>query len=486
MTLRMSTKKVILKNISALFGAQIITSLLTPLLLIFIARKLGDEIFGAYSFIIALTQIFLIISDFGIKAVATRDVARNPARVGEYLGNIIILKLLFSALTVLILILFVSLIDVPRDTTVASYIFAAGLFFQSMSYAFRWVFHALQTMEYEAIQRVAERALLLVLSLSVLWKGLGLFALSIAFLITQIIIFGLSLFFVAKTIKLPQIKINLSFCTYIIKTAIFFALCEVLWMIYFKIDQVMLGKLKGELEVGWYNEGYLIVNFLSLTPMLLMTVMFPVLSHLYEKETHRLKETSQRLFRYLITTALLLTPVIFILSDKIITVIYGPVYLHAVKALKILIFAVIFIFPVHLLSHILASSNRHKQLALINFSGVIVNVGLNFILIPKFSYQGAGIATIITQIMLCLLLYASVKKFIEIKASNIILKLVPGLIAMVFVLYIMPNFLLVPSIILAVLAYAGSAYLTGCIKKEDLTMFFEIIKERSSLNNSNL
>lgn len=478
----MSTKKVILKNISALFGAQIITSLLTPFLLIFIARKLGDEIFGKYSFIIAMTQIFLVISDFGIKAVATRDVARDPTKVGRYLGNIIFLKLLFSALTVLILILSVSLLDVPRDTAIASYIFAGGLFFQSMSFAFRWVFHALQTMEYEALQRVAERALLLVLSLAVLWKGLGLFALSVVFSITQIIICGISIFFVSKKIKFPRIKINMSFCTYIIKTAIFFALCEVLWMIYFKIDQVMLPMFQGETEVGWYNKGYLIVNFLALIPMLLMTVMFPVLSNLYEKEKNRLKQTSERLFRYLITTVLFLVPVIFILSDKIITIIYGPDNPHPIKALKILIFAAIFVFPVHLLSHILASSNRHKQLALINFSGVIMNVGLNFILIPKFSYQGAGIATIITQAMLCLLLYASVWKFIKIKVLDIILKLLPGLIAMVLVLYILSNFLLVPAIILALLVYAGSSYFTGCIKNEDFSLLLGIIK-RNSMNS---
>lgn len=476
----MNQTKIVLKNISALFGAQLITSLLTPLLLIIIARKLGDEVFGKYSFIIALTQIFLIISDFGVKAIATRDVARHPAKVGEYLGNIIILKLLFSALTVLILVLFVSLLDIPRDTTVASYIFAGGLFFQSMSYAFRWVFHALQTMEYEALQRVAERALLLVLSLAALWRGLGLFALSIVFLITQVIIFLLSLLVVAKTIKLPQIKINLPFCSYIIRTAVFFALCEVLWMIYFKIDQVMLGKLQGEIEVGWYNKGYLIVNFLSLIPMLLMTVMFPVLSNLYEKEKNRLKQTSERLFRYLITTALCLAPAIFILSDKLITILYGPDNPHPIIALKILIFAAIFIFPVHLLSHILASSNRHKTLALVNFSGVIINIGLNFILIPKFSYKGAGIATIITQAMLCFLLYTSVSKFIKIKASIITLKLLPGLTAMVLVFYIAPDFLLVPAIILAFLLYAGSAYLTGCIKNEDFSLLFGIIKKDPS------
>lgn len=473
----MSVKKTVLKNISSLFGAQIITSLLTPILLIYIARKLGGEIFGKYSFIFSLTAIFFIISEFGIKAVAIRDVARDSSRAGNYLRNIIGLKLLFSFVSVLILILFVNLLDVPRDTTKASYIFAGGLFFQSMSYAFRWVFHAMQIMEYEALHRVVERFLLLMMSMFVLWKGLGLIALSLVFLITQIIIFMLSLFFAARKTRIPKIKVDLSLCKYIIKTAVFFAFCEVLWMIYFKIDIVMLARIRNETEVGWYNASYLIVNFVTLISMLSMQVMFPVLSNLYEKERSKLKEIAESLFRYLIIIALIAVPVVFVLSDKIINLIYGVDYSHSINALKILIFVIIFLFPGNLFAHILASSNRHKKLALANFIGVVVNITLNFILIPKLGYVGAGISTIITEVILCLLLYAIMSKFIKINWLKIVLSLLPGLAAMVLIINIATNLPIIPVIIFALIVFLSSAYLTGGIKNEDFSLLYGIIKK---------
>lgn len=476
----MSIKKTVLKNISSLFGAQVITSLLTPILLIYIARKLGDEIFGKYSFILSLTAIFLIISEFGIKGVAIRDIARDPSNVDKYLRNIIALKLLFSVLSVLILILFVNLLDFPRDTTLASYIFAGGLFFQSMSYAFRWVFHAMLIMEYEALHRVAERFLLLVMSMLVLWKGFGLIALSLVFLITQIIIFMLSLFFVARKIRIPQIKVNISFCKHIIKTAVFFAFCEMLWIIYFKIDIVMLAKIKGETEVGWYNAAYVIVNFITLISMLSMQAMFPVLSNLYERERNKLKGITENLFRYLIITALIIVPIIFVLSDKIINLIYGSDYSHSIGALKVLIFVIIFLFPGSLFANILASSNRHKMLALVNFIGVIVNILLNFILIPKFSYIGAGISTIITEVILCLLLYAVMARFMKINWLKTVLSLLPGLAAMVLIINIATNFPVIPVIIFALMIFLFSAYLTGCIRNEDFYLLSGIIKKKSS------
>lgn len=476
----MGIKKTVLKNISALFGAQVIISLLNPILLIYIARQLGDEIFGKYSFILALITIFLIVSDFGIKTVAIRDVARDASKIGSYLGNIIVLKLFISGLSILVFILLINLLNVPRDTTVASYIFAGGLFFQSMSYAFRWVFHATQIMEYEAIQRVIERTLLLVMSVLVIWKGFGLIALSFVFLATQIIICLLSLFFAMKIIEIPKIKVNISFCTYLIKTAVFFTLSEMLWIIYFKVDLVMLAKLKGETEVGWYNASYVIVNFVTLISMLSMQALFPVFSNLYEKEKNKLKETAEMLFRYLILIALPIVPIIFIHSDKIINTIYGTGYSHSISALKVLIPAIFFLLPVHLFGNILSSSNRHKILSLLNLSGVILNILLNFILIPKLSYIGAGISTLITEAVMCVLLYSAVLKFLKINSWKIISSALPAFTVTVLIIYIARNFPLIPVLIVSLSIYLGLAFLAGSIKKADFLGIWRIIKRNSS------
>lgn len=467
--------KIVLKNIGALFGAHIISSLLNPIVLILIARKLGDEVFGKYSFILSLTAIFLLISDFGIKAVAIRDIARETPRSEEYLRNIISIKLLLSSLTILIFIGVVHLLDVPPDTTLASYFFAGGLFFQSMSYAFRWVFHALQVMEREAIQRAAEKALLLVLTIVVLWSGFGLIALSVVFLMTQVAVLLLSLYFTARTIRISRMKVDRSLCQYLIRTGVYFALIEVLWMIYFKIDIVMLTKIKGETVVGWYNAAYVIVNFVTVIPMLSMQVLFPVLSHLYQNENNKLKETVDRLFRYLILIALPIVPAVFVLSGRIIHLLYGSGYKESINALRILIFVIIFLFPNNLFAHILGSSNRHKTLTLINLAGVVMNVSLNIILIPRLSYVGAGIATIMTEIMLCLLLSLAIKKFLVIDGMRVILRLVPGSAGMILVLYAGANLPEIPVVAAAVLIYILSVFLTGIIKKEDVSLFSDIL-----------
>jgi O-antigen/teichoic acid export membrane protein len=475
----MNDKKTVFKNISALFGAQVITSLLNPLLLIYIARQLGDEIFGKYSFIMAFITIFIIVSDFGIKAVAIRDVARDPSKIGKYLGNILLLKVLLSGLSISIFILIISVWNAPKDTTQASYIFAGGLFFQSMSYAFRWVFHATQSMEYEAMQRVIERVLLLVISVAVIWKGFGLIALSLVFLGTQIIIFALSLIFCLKLVGIPKIGIDKTFYSYLISTAIFFTLSEMLWTIYFQVDLVMLAKIIGEKEVGWYKAAYVVVNFITMISMLLMQAFFPVFSNLYEKGKNKLKETAERLFRYLIFLALPTVPIVFMLSDKIISLIYREGYSHSILALRILIPAIFFVLPAHLFGNILSSSNRHKTLTLLNMTGVILNIGLNLILIPRLSYKGAGIATLVTEAVMVVLLYKVVSKFLKLRGGKILSNALFPFFAMVLIIYIGRNFSLIPVLSVASLVYLGLTFLTGTITKEDLLEAWRIVKRNS-------
>ena len=243
----------------------------------------------------------------------------------------------------------------------------------------------------------------------------------------------------------------------------------------------MLAKLKGETEVGWYNAAYVVVNFVSLISALSMQAVFPVLSNLYGKGKNKLEETAEKLFRYLILSAFFIVPVVFLFSDKIIALLYGSDYSHSVTALKILIFVLIFLFPGNLFAHILASSNRHKMLALINFIGVIVNIFLNFILIPKLSYIGAGLSTIITEIILCFLLYNVVSKFLKLKSLKIILSFLPSTIAIILIITIASNLPTIPLIILVFLVYFSFACLTGGITKETLSLISGIIKKQSSL-----
>jgi hypothetical protein len=81
--------------------------------------------------------------------------------------------------------------------------------------------------------------------------------------------------------------------------------------------------------------------------------------------------------------------------------------------------------------------------------------------------------------MLCLILYTVVFKFIKIKSLEYILKLVPGLAGTIVILYFISPSALVLAVILSPLVYFFLAYLTGCLRKEDFILLFELVKKKS-------
>ena len=71
----------IAKNTAALFTAHFVVSILGLVLSIFIARNLGDVIFGKYSFALAFTAIFAVFSDLGYNTLLIREVARDKSLI---------------------------------------------------------------------------------------------------------------------------------------------------------------------------------------------------------------------------------------------------------------------------------------------------------------------------------------------------------------------------------------------------------------------
>jgi len=119
----MNTIQTIAKNTAALALSNIITSILGFFLLICLARYLGEVGFGKYSFALSFTTLFAIFADLGINNYIIRELARNKELTNEYLTNVSLIKLLLSVLAFGFIVLTINLMDYPRDTTYAVYLF---------------------------------------------------------------------------------------------------------------------------------------------------------------------------------------------------------------------------------------------------------------------------------------------------------------------------------------------------------------------------
>ena len=97
-----TTTKIAANTIYQVIG-KVISMSITMLAVIIITRTYGREDYGAFSLMQSWPALFFVIVDFGINAVAARELSKDWSKANKYLGNILVIRFLFSLLIVVLL-----------------------------------------------------------------------------------------------------------------------------------------------------------------------------------------------------------------------------------------------------------------------------------------------------------------------------------------------------------------------------------------------
>jgi len=475
----MITVQRIAKNVGALFAAQFVVSILGLVLSVFIARSLGDVIFGKYSFALAFTAIFAIFSDLGYNTLLIREVARDKSSAGKYLNNVLCIRALLSFVIFTLIVITINIMDYPADTKIIIYLFGIYTLIVSFSAVFKVTFRAFEKMEYEAVITILTDVIRVSLGLFVLFLGYGLIELALIFIFSGV--FDVIFSFLICERKFAKLKIELDFefwkCT--IKVALPLSVLSIFGLIYGRIDTIMLSMMEGDAVVGWYNAAFNLVLGLKPIPALFLNAIFPLMSYYYVSSIDSFKVAYEKASKFLLTLGLPLAVGITLLADRIILILYGEQFYPSVIALQILAWDLLLIFLYLPLGNVLISTNKQNQMAAITCMSVLLNVILNLILIPPLSYIGAAIATIITITFLFVIYFYLVSKQLQLHTlflHRIITRpLIASLVMGLFIYFCTAmNLLLIIS--LSIIFYFTILYLIGGFSKEDSDLIREIFK----------
>ncbi len=467
----MSLKKHIVKNISFVTFAEVISNILSYFLIVLLARNLGAEQLGIYSFAFAFAGFFTFAYDFGISYFYVTSVSKDRANANKYIGQYASLKLIFCLLTLGLPML--SLLFMARGPTVNLIIFLAAisLFFQNYSYVARNTFSSFQQMKYEAAVRIAERAIAFAIGISVLLAGYGLMPFMIVLVISNAIATLYSLYLLRKLDVHFSLKIDVPMWKTMLKTSWTFWLSSVFIIIYFQVDTIMLTLMKGYEASGFYNAAYKLINVISKIPWILVFVLFPIMAEMHAKMSKKLLRMVLEKGMY--AMAAVSFPLMVgatLIADKIILFMYEEGFTQSIIVLQILIWTTVFLFLGNMVGWFLNAIKKPHIFAYTTGICLFINVALNALLIPKFSYIGASAATVITAFVnFCLLYYYALKENYGVGIVRMCAKPILASAAMGAFIYFLGKdmnlFIVLP---IAALIYFGALYLIGGIKKEDI------------------
>ena len=471
----MSYKGKIVKNIGFVGIGEAISSFLSYFLVILIARLLGSEGLGIYSFAFAFAGLFAVFYDFGISTFFVREVSSDRKNIEKYFGNYATLKLIFCAIAMLLPMASIIFLKRSLDVTIVVFLAAISLFFQNYSYVARNTFQACQKMQYDSLVRISERVIAFALGLYVLSAGYGLTAFLFVLVISNFASLMVSIFLLRRLQVRFAFKIDYSLFKSILKTSWPFWLSVVFIQIYFQVDTVMLSFLKGYEATGLYNAAYKLINVIAKIPWIIVLVLFPVMSELYANMSKNLlREILEKGMRIMAVLSIPLITGTALLTHRIILFIYKEGFQDAAVVLQILIWTTFFIFLTNLIGWFLNAINMQKTFAYSTGICLVINVILNAALIPRFTYIGASIATLITTIInFSLLYYFNTKSGYYINILEVIAKPAIGSAAMgAFIFFFGGGIHLLALLPLSAFIYFSLLALIGGIKKDDLKGIF--------------
>ena len=382
-----------------------ITSFFLLILLILAGRYLGNVNYGIFTFSLAFVFTIEIFTDFGLSELTQRSVARDKSLALRYLGNLLTWKIIVSVVVFIVLFLTINLVKSSPEVRFTVYLLGFANILRSFKSTLRAFFRAFERFDLDCLTMYIERASLLAVGTVVLVLGRGLIFFALVFVIVRV--FDLGLTFGILNWKIVKVipQFNFTFLKNVQLEALPFGLFSVIITLYSYTDTVMLSFIRTDAEVGWYNAAHKIYEGLTIFPFIICVVLYPRLSQLFvvNKKAHSLLSIRAAKYMFIISLPLLICGVI--LSRNIVNILFGEQFQNSVPALQILLLGVVFVFQIRLFQIVLNSIDKQKVVMYVGLMGLIINIFLNLLLIPRYGFRGAAFTTIISELVVFSIYY---------------------------------------------------------------------------------
>ncbi|KKQ67140.1 MAG: Membrane protein involved in the export of O-antigen and teichoic acid [Candidatus Daviesbacteria bacterium GW2011_GWA2_38_24] len=398
----------VLQNTSFLLSAQVITKVISFFYTLFLAKSLGVETFGLYTVALSYFSLISAVSEFGINRYLTREVALNR-HLSSLLCGVLLFRLTFVSVVFAIFAVALSLLDSNASRVSLSVLAVSAVLPQAIAFTLDSIYVGLQKIKVSSIGLLSLNISTTIIGIWLISAGNNVLG-AVATLILGQIIYVLTLLLFNLKNGWGQLKNSIhreraltkAHMLKITKGSLPYGILGILGLVYFKIDSLMLGYMKGSFEVGLYGAAYRFLEAIVFVPSSVATVLFPVLAKLHQSDPPAGGEVG-RLYRKSLkalfgVSILILIGYIFILPILILS--FLPQFAASIPALRLLSLTIPFMF-VHVPgAMVLLSTDKYlKPVIFLSVFTVLFNVIGNLIFIPQFGLMGASYMTVVSEIL---------------------------------------------------------------------------------------
>ncbi|WP_461436193.1 flippase [Methanosphaera sp.] len=470
----------VVKNSSFLILTSLISNVMMFLLTLVTARYLGTYNFGLISSALSVIGIFGVFCDLGLGYYAIQKVSRNHDLTSKYFGTAFVLRLILSILTFIAYVIFSYVSGFTGNAWGVMIVVGVYMFFSSLTNFYYSLYQSNEEMYYQTIVNTVYNVGVFLIALLFIYLKYDVVWIASSYPLAIILSFILGSFI--KVRHYPKFTYDFSrkFLKELIVNSIPFGITGVFTSIYFWIAAIILTFMSGSVAVGLFSSSQKIILVLSALFVLLSNAVFPVMSQLFVQDKDKLNALYQKMLKYMLILSVPIAIGSYIYSYDIINIVFGSEYLEATVCLSILMFAAIFLFLSGTTSTLLNAINKQFLVTKVAAIGAVFSIIVNYILISKYSYIGASITSVLTELLVLILILYSLDKTefrLDIKSTikPIIQVLLANIVMVIVLFYLQLPFVL--GVIVAVIVYLIALFVTGAINEEDRKIIIGLIEQ---------
>lgn len=448
-----------------------------------VQNTVGDESYGLYFALFNFSMLLNILLDLGITNFNNRNIAQHNFLLPKHLSNIIGLKFLLAIVYAIFSLVIAAIIGYDNIQFHLLIFLVFNQFLISFTLYLRSNISGLHLFRTDSLISVLDRSLMIIICSVLLftnWFNIDftinwfVYAQTMAYVITSLVTLGI----VLKKSGRISIRFDFKFFRVFLRKSYPYALLILLMSFYNRIDSVMLERLLpeslGKEQAGIYAQAFRLLDAVSMFGVLFAGLLLPIFSKMI-KQNENLSGMVKLSFTLLIVPAIVIAISSLYYSNEIMSVLYTSNSEHSSGILGILMVGFVGIATTYIFGTLLTANGSMKQLNLMAFAGMMLNIGLNVVLIPRFMAFGSAYASLTTQLFTGAIQLALAFHIFKLKIQSTFLVQIIVFIGVVFTLGTLSK--LIDQWFVAYLSMIiGSVFFAVLLKLFNLKDLYKIIR----------
>ncbi len=494
----MSVARKIISNTFAQVLGKAVVALLGLAVVKISTSYLSVEGYGEYVLVYEFLAFFGIAADLGLFTIAVKEMSEDEKRMPELIGNILSLRTILVAATMLLAVILVFFLPNYADTRVPIGVAIASItvFLTILNGTLTSVLQTKLQMHWASVATVIGKIAAVAFMIYVVFYGYpndtvtGFYMLMFAGVIGAMVNLIYTTYLVKK-ITPVKYKFNFPLWREVIVKALPYGIALILNTIYFRVDSLLISFMRGQEEVGIYGVAMKMLEHFAIIPLYFMNSVLPVLTKAVKEKSEKYKDIIRYSFDFLAALSVPMVVGGVILAYPIIFIVSTPEFLSRLSegffgsdiAFQILIFALLFQFLNVLFAFILIAVNQQTKLLYINAICVAFNLIANFLVIPEYGFRGAAFTSVISEMLILILTFLTARHYLKFKINVLnIFKILLSAAVMALAVKLLqgPTYALLQNwnvfllVAIGALVYTGMLFLTKTVSKDMLA----ILKKR--------